>query len=236
MVLKKYLAILAIFMLVSAVTWAEATDDKNYSITEESLEDVVDEAADLTGTKEVDRKTEYFDELSGKNRKLTDEQIKGEVGDDDKKTLAEVEAAKKGASTKIGGSSDKTKTVESVDKKNTVFLGEVEDISQSENVHHLKKVKLDDRMKVSSIRVKNKLKKKIDKIELFTFNIPVKIHRLYVITDRGFFYTKKNITVGKDYPYVLNLGQNKVKKMFVIYEAMKKTDAKSYLFILGIDE
>ncbi|HBD94951.1 MAG: hypothetical protein A2015_08340 [Spirochaetes bacterium GWF1_31_7] len=202
---------------------------------EDSLDEIVNEAAEKTGTQETDRKQNEFDEVSGRKRESTSETVKEPV-----KTETDQTETKTQTETEIETVTEETNTEKILEPKNSskgIIITDSfvkDDTDLSDTVYHIKKLRIRNRKNVNKVNIKITNRNKIDKIELFTFNTPVKIHQMYIITDRNEVYTKFDIDVTKEAPYLLNLMDNKIKKIIIIHQSLVASNSKDYLFVLGI--
>ncbi len=215
-----------LFIVLTTLTFSINAQEDIFLI-EDSLDKIVNEAAEKTGTQETDRKQKEFDEVSGRKRESTNETVKEpaktEKDQTETKTITEETSTEKILEPK--NSSKGTVITDSYVKDDTVL---------SDTVYHIKKLKIKNRKNVSKVNIKISNRSKIDKIELFTFNTPVKIHQMYIITDKNEVYTKFDINVTKEAPYLLNLMEKKIKKLIIIHQSSVVSNSKDYLFVLGI--
>ncbi len=220
-----------LFIVLTTLTFSINAQEDIFLI-EDSLDKIVNEAAEKTGTQETDRKQKEFDEVSGRKRESTNETVKEpaktEKDQTETKTITEETITEETSTEKIlepKNSSKGTVITDSYVKDDTVL---------SDTVYHIKKLKIKNRKNVSKVNIKISNRSKIDKIELFTFNTPVKIHQMYIITDKNEVYTKFDINVTKEAPYLLNLMEKKIKKLIIIHQSSVVSNSKDYLFVLGI--
>lgn len=216
-----YLKLFAVVSLLFAVFFVFSNDD-----IDDSLESIVNEAADRTGTQNIDRKEKEFDELSGRKKetKNADKAVSNSSSNADEQTAEEKKSDKKGISVIVYESEFVTTRIENDDRPRNF---------ESEGVYQIKRIRTKERPKSNTVNIKRSVSSRIDEIELFSFNDNVKVHKVYIITSSGRIILIPSFMVNRNSPYIIKTNGERFRKLVIVHQNFDYDSRKSYIHVLG---